>query len=85
MNKSIRHISYVLSALTLAASTTAAFAAPSPGTTSPADHSAPPVIQQNATPEAQHALTRREVIDELIKAEQDGTLQRLNDTVYHGS
>ncbi|MBY4672322.1 DUF4148 domain-containing protein [Burkholderia multivorans] len=85
MNKSIRQISFVLSALTLATSVTTAFATPSPGTTSPADRPAQPVIQQNATPEAQHALTRREVIDELIRAEQDGTLQRLNDTIYHGS
>ncbi|MGY6240117.1 DUF4148 domain-containing protein (plasmid) [Burkholderia ambifaria] len=85
MNKSIRHISYVLSALTLAASTTTAFAASSAEATSPGYHSAAPLIQRNAAPEAQRALTRRDVINELIQAEQDGTLQRLNDTVFHGS
>ncbi|WP_334043091.1 DUF4148 domain-containing protein [Burkholderia ambifaria] len=85
MNKSIRHISYVLSALTLAASTTTAFAASSAEAAAPGYHAAAPLILRNAAPEAQRALTRRDVINELIEAEQDGTLQRLNDTVFHGS
>ncbi|MGN3967147.1 DUF4148 domain-containing protein [Burkholderia gladioli] len=85
MNKSIRRIYYVLSALALAASTTTAFAASSSEATSPGYHSAAPLIQRNAAPQAQRALTRRDVINELIQAEQDGTLQRLNDTVFHGS
>ncbi|RQU99667.1 DUF4148 domain-containing protein [Burkholderia cenocepacia] len=85
MNKRIRHMSYALSALTLAASTTTAFAASSAEAASPGYYSAAPSIQRNATPEAQRALTRRDVINELIQAGQDGTLQRLNDTVFHGS
>ncbi|WP_175885021.1 DUF4148 domain-containing protein [Burkholderia sp. BCC0044] len=85
MTKRIRHISYVLSALTLAAATTTAFAASSAEAASPGYHSAAPLIQRDAAPEARRALTRRDVINELIQAGQDGTLQRLNDTVFHGS
>ncbi|MDN7700276.1 DUF4148 domain-containing protein [Burkholderia semiarida] len=85
MNKSIRHISHALSALALAASTMTAFAASAAEAASPAYHSSAPLIQRNATPQAPRALTRRDVINELIQADQDGTLQRLNDTVFHGS
>ena len=41
--------------------------------------------QGAATQPAQHALTRRDVYDQLIQAEKDGTIKRLNDTVYFGS
>ncbi|AOJ17119.1 hypothetical protein [Burkholderia vietnamiensis] len=85
MNKRIRHISYVLSALTVAASATTALAASSAEAASPGYHSAAPLIQRNAAPEAQRAMTRGEVINDMIKAGQDGTLQRLDDTVFHGS
>ncbi|MBN3794108.1 DUF4148 domain-containing protein [Burkholderia sp. Ac-20392] len=85
MNKRILNIYFALSALTLSAVASTAIATPSPCTTPPTDCAAQPAIQQSATPEPQHALTRREVIDDLIKAEKDGTIKRLNDTIYHGS
>ncbi|WP_186193660.1 DUF4148 domain-containing protein [Burkholderia gladioli] len=85
MKTSIRKISYVLCAFMLSAPAAAAFATDIPGTTLSADISAQSVIQQYATPEVEHALTRREVIDELIKAQQDGSLERLNHMLYRGS
>ncbi|VWC41866.1 DUF4148 domain-containing protein [Burkholderia lata] len=78
-------ISLAFSALTLTIVTTSALAAPSPRTTDQINPPAPAAVQQHAAPEAPHALTRREVIEDLIRAEKDGSLQRLNDTVYHGS
>lgn len=85
MNKYLRFFSPALSILALAVSTTAACAAQSSDSIAPNVQSAPFTVQQNARPEMPHSLTRREVIDDLIKAEKDGSLQRLNDTVYHGS
>jgi hypothetical protein len=42
---------------------------------------------QTASKTAQppHSLTRREVYDQLLKAEKDGSLDRLNATVYLGA
>ena len=40
-----------------------------------------PVAQATQTP---HSLTRREVYDQLVKAEKDGSLARLNATLYFG-
>jgi len=85
MNKYLRFFSPALSILALAVSTTAVYAAESSDSISPNVQSSSLTVQQNAQPEMPHPLTRREVIDELIKAEKDGTLERLNETVYHGS
>jgi hypothetical protein len=85
MNKHIRFFSPALSILALALSTTVACAATSSDAVSPSSQSAPLVVQQGAQLDTPHPLTRREVIDDLIKAEKDGTIERLNDTVYHGS
>ncbi len=38
-----------------------------------------------ATVQAQHGLTRRDVYNQLVQDEKDGTLDRLNATVYFGS
>ncbi|WP_035512878.1 hypothetical protein [Paraburkholderia nodosa] len=35
--------------------------------------------------QAQHGLTRRDVYNQLIQAEKDGTLDKLNATIYYGS
>lgn len=73
MNKSTRNFPFALSSFVLAATATAAFSTPSPCTGSPAN------------PEAQHALTCLEVIEDLIWSGKDGSLQRLNDTIYQRS
>ncbi|MBR8409036.1 MULTISPECIES: DUF4148 domain-containing protein [Burkholderia cepacia complex] len=85
MNKYLRFFSPALSILALGVCATAAYAAQPSDSSAPNVRSSPFTVQQSAQPEMPHALTRREVIDDLIKAEKDGSLQRLNDTVYHGS
>ncbi|WP_081938603.1 DUF4148 domain-containing protein [Burkholderia pyrrocinia] len=85
MNKCIRFFAPALSILVLAVSTTVAWAAQSSDSGSPQIQSSPFAVQQDAQPQIPRPLTRREVIDDLIRAEKDGTIQRLNETVYHGS
>lgn len=69
MNESTRNFLFALSSFVLAAAASAAFATPSPSTESPAD------------PQAQHVLTRLEVLEDLIWAEKDDSLQCLNETI----
>jgi len=38
-----------------------------------------------AMQQASHGLTRRDVYNQLVQAEKDGTIARLNATVYFGS
>lgn len=87
MNKLFSSIAPVAIALAASLGCAAAHAANQPADTSTAIaaqvHSAQPV--QSATPaETSHGLTRREVYNQLVQAEKDGSLDRLNDTVYAG-
>lgn len=83
-----RHISFLASLLSaIALSVTAVpvhASAPchddSPHAVAPQDSA-----RQSDSADTAHPLTRREVIEALIRAEQDGSLQRLNETVYNGS
>jgi hypothetical protein len=53
------------------------------------DASTAPVAQFQQVPsdpvaQQKHGLTRKQVLDQLIQAENDGSLARLNATVYEG-
>ncbi len=83
-----RHISFLaplLSSIALSVTTVSVHAS-----TQCHDDSAHAIAPQDSARQSESAdtarpLTRREVIEELIRAEQDGSLQRLNETVYNGS
>jgi hypothetical protein len=87
MNKLFSSIAPVAIALAASLGCAAAHAAPQPADTSTAIaaqvHSAQPT-QSAAPAEASHGLTRREVHKQLVRAEQDGSLARLDDTIYAG-
>lgn len=41
--------------------------------------------QESLNNDTNHRLTREEVYQQLVKAEKDGSLKRLNDTIYKGN
>jgi hypothetical protein len=48
-------------------------------------NAAPVTAAASQAAQTLHSLTRREVFDQLVKAEKDGSLARLNATVYFGA
>jgi hypothetical protein len=88
MNKLFSSIAPVAIALAASLGCAAAHAATQPADTSTAIaaqmHSAQPT-QAGAPAETSNGLTRREVYNQLVRAEQDGSLARLDDTLYAGS
>ena len=47
-------------------------------------NAAPVAAAASQAAQTPHSLTRREVYDQLVKAEKDGSLARLNATIYFG-
>ncbi len=47
-------------------------------------HAAPVAEAASQAAQTPHSLTRRDVYDQLVQAEKDGSLARLNATVYFG-
>jgi uncharacterized ion transporter superfamily protein YfcC len=54
------------------------------GATSQGNASTPVIAHATASVKTQHGLTRREVYDQLVQAEKDGSLARIN-ALYMGS
>jgi len=79
MNKLFSSIAPVAIALAASLGCAAAHAATSQDNTS-----APFTAHTTAPVEAQHGLTRREVYNQLVQAEKDGSLARIN-ALYMGS
>lgn len=84
MNKLL--VSFAPVALTLAASLfcSAAYAQQST-TAAQAQVSTSQAQPTNPANQEEHGLTRKEVYAQLVQAEKDGTIARLNATVYKGS
>ena len=47
-------------------------------------NAAPVAAAASQAAQTPHSLTRREVYDQLVKAEKDGSLARMNATIYFG-
>jgi hypothetical protein len=49
-----------------------------------AEVAAPATVTTSQAAQTPHSLTRRDVYNQLVKAEKDGSLARLNATIYAG-
>jgi hypothetical protein len=86
MNKLFRAVVPVALTLSVSVLCTAAHAHAQQSST---DASTAPVAQTQQVPSdpvarQTHGLTRKQVVDQLIQAENDGSLARLNATIYEG-
>ncbi|WP_415868467.1 DUF4148 domain-containing protein [Burkholderia ambifaria] len=85
MKKHISLIAPLLSAIALSVTSAPVHASTPCHDNSPQAATRQDSARQSESADTAHPLTRREVIEDLIRAEQDGSLQRLNETVYNGS
>jgi hypothetical protein len=75
----------IFSAVVLAASfSSAAHAADQDNSRVSQQEAAQAQLPSGAMLQQSHGLTRQQVYDQLVEAEKDGTLTRLNNTVYKG-